>query len=361
MPLPSRTEDHATPADRAACRQAIRQGSRSFHLAGRLLPVEIREPAFAVYAFCRMADDMVDGATAIPTAIAEIEHCLDRVYSGRPRPTFVERAFADAVRDHAIPRVVPEALVDGLRWDAEGRRCRTLSDLRAYAVRVAGSVGVMMSLVMHRRDPDVLARACDLGIAMQITNVCRDVGEDARAGRLYLPEEMLLAAGLPAEVPPSAVADPAYRRVIDALLAEAERHYDRAAAGIAELPAGSRLGINAARFLYREIGRMVGSGVDPMTTRAVVPGRRKLALLAASARLPAPDRRTLAAPCAAEAAFLVEAVAREVARPPSARLRWWDVPGRTVRLVEMLAAFEPGRPPVAGEASLSGYAEGERR
>jgi phytoene synthase len=341
MARPSRGDVLATPADRAACREAIRQGSRSFHLAGKLLPVEIREPAYAVYAFCRMADDLVDGADAAPDAIGEVARALDRVYRGRPRATYVERAFADAVRDHAIPRDVPEALVEGLAWDAEGRRYETMSELRAYAVRVAGSVGVMMSLVMDRREPHVLARACDLGIAMQLSNICRDVGEDARAGRVYLPADALADAGITAsEVIGMDKSGPGLRGVVEAILAEAERHYTLAGAGIAELPRGARLGINASRLLYREIGRMVGRGVDPITTRAVVPGRRKLALLTAAAELPRHDPGALAAPCPAEAVHLVEAASRQRVASVAPRRPWWNLSGRAVRLVEMLAEFE---------------------
>lgn len=338
---PSHAEVFATPADRAACRQAIRQGSRSFHLAGRLLPVEIREPAFAIYAFCRMADDLIDRDAGGAAAIESIRLALDRIYARRPRAGFVERAFTDAVHDFAIPRIVPEALVEGLWWDAGGRRYDTLSELRSYAVRVAGSVGVMMSLVMQRRDPAVLARACDLGVAMQLTNICRDVGEDAAAGRLYLPADLLAEAGLgPADVFAARQASPALRRVVGALLVEAERHYRLASAGIAALPPGARIGINAARLLYREIGRRVEAGVDPLASRAVVSGRRKLALLAAAAvDLPAPDPAAAGAPCAAEAAYLVDA-ASEAPAPAGGRLPvWWDVPGRAVRMVEMLSSF----------------------
>jgi 15-cis-phytoene synthase len=327
MHRPSRADVFATPADRAACRQAIRQGSRSFHRAGQLLPVEVREPAFAVYAFCRMADDLVDREAGGWDAIDGIERCLDRVYAGRPRADYVERAFTDVVNDYAIPRAVPDGLVEGLRWDAGERRYETLSELKSYAVRVASSVGVMMSLVMQRRQPEVLARACDLGIAMQLTNICRDVGEDRRAGRCYLPREFGDADADPGEA-------------VARLLAEAEFHYDRAAAGIAALPSGSRTGINAARFLYREIGRLVAAGVDPVHERAVVPLGRKLALLAMAAALPPLDADALAQPCAPEAAFLVDAVMRAPAPAKIDRPRWWDLRGRAVRMVELLAAFD---------------------
>lgn len=332
----------ATPADCAACRQSIRQGSKSFHLASKLMPVAAREPAYAVYAFCRMADDLVDGEGDVGDAIAAIGACLDRVYAGRPGDSFIERAFADVVRDFAIPRAVPEALVEGLDWDVSGRRYETLSDLIDYAVRVAGTVGVMMTLVMGRREEAVLARACDLGVAMQLTNICRDIGEDARNGRVYLPLTMLRRAGIaPGELPGLARCPPPLRGVIDALLAEAERLYARAAPGIGALPAGSRTGIAAARLLYREIGRLVGEGLDPVRERAVVTTARKLALLGRAAGETVRAKSALSAPALDEAAFLIAAVKasrRSAVRAPLPE--WWNVQARTARMLELLAAFE---------------------
>ena len=95
-----------------------------------------------------------------------------------------------------MPRILPDALLEGLAWDAMGRRYATLSDLRAYSARVASAVGAMMCVLMRVRDRDALARACDLGVAMQLTNIARDVGEDAREGRLYLPTDWLAGAGV---------------------------------------------------------------------------------------------------------------------------------------------------------------------
>lgn len=343
MPLPSRADVFATPADRAECREAIRQGSRSFHLAGQFLPVEVREPAFAVYAFCRMADDLIDREQGGEDAVDELRRCLDRVYARKPRRNHVERAFADATDEFSIPRDVPEALLEGLLWDAQGRRYETLSDLKGYAVRVAGSVGVMMSLIMQRRGPAVLARACDLGIAMQLTNICRDVGEDARNGRIYLPRDRLAAAGLrERDVFAAHMSDGRIASVVGDLLEEAERHYRLAGAGIVALPAGSRVGINAARLLYREIGRKVAAGTDPIRERAVVGKGRKLALLAAATRLPHDDQCVLDEACAPEAADLVAAAVDAHARRTTLRPRWWDLRGRTIRMVEMLASFEAG-------------------
>ena len=104
---------------------------------------------------------------------------LDQIYAGKPSDDPTDRAFADVVHRFAIPRAVPDALIEGFAWDAEGRHYQSLSDVTAYGVRVAGTVGVMMSLIMGERRPDALARAIDLGVAMQFSNIARDVEEDA--------------------------------------------------------------------------------------------------------------------------------------------------------------------------------------
>ena len=171
------------PADMAHCRDAIRQGSLSFHAASKLLPARVRDPALALYAFCRLADDAVDDTDDKAPAVLGLRDRLDLVYAGRPRNTPADRAFAAVVEDFEMPRALPEALLEGLAWDAVGRRYDTLSGVLDYSARVAAAVGAMMCVLMRVRNADALARACDLGLAMQLTNIARDVGEDAQAGR----------------------------------------------------------------------------------------------------------------------------------------------------------------------------------
>ncbi len=318
-------------ADRAACAALLRHGSRTFFAASHLLPRRVREPATALYAFCRLADDAVDlddltGRDRLATLV-RLRERMDRAYRGTPLPLPADRAFADTVRRFAIPQALPAALIEGLAWDAADRRTETLSDLHAYAARVAGTVGVMMAIIMGVRDPEALARACDLGAAMQMTNVARDVGEDARAGRLYLPRAWMREAGLDPDAWLAApIFSPALGTVVRRLLDEADRLYRAGEAGIAALPPSCRPGIRAARFLYAAIGDEVARhGLDSVSRRAVVPGTRKARLLLRSAvagprGLPRPSR---AMP---EALFLIEAVT-PVSPPPRRRtvrdqVRW---------------------------------------
>ena len=134
---------HADAADRAACRNAIRAGSRSFFAASALLPAQVRRPAYGLYAFCRLSDDAIDEVDGRdrPAALARLATRLARIYEDAPCDAPADRAMADLVTAHQLPHALPAALIEGLAWDANGRRYETLSDLTAYAARVAGSVG----------------------------------------------------------------------------------------------------------------------------------------------------------------------------------------------------------------------------
>ncbi len=311
MQQPSLDAPLAADADLLACKAMIRTGSRSFYAASLVLPQPVRRPAYALYAFCRVADDVVDRHDATPATIAGLRRRLDRLYAGNPMPDPVDRALADVVRRFALPRPLLDALIEGLEWDATGRRYETLEDLHAYGARVAGTVGAMMTLLMGRRDPDVVARACDLGLAMQLTNIARDVGEDARNGRLYLPRAWMREAGID---PDRWLAEPRFdarlARVVQRLLEAADLRYAAAHRGIAELPLACRPSIHAARLLYAEIGReLERRGRDSVSLRAVVPARRKAWLLMRALAATVVAARHDHGPCLAEVRFLVDAVA----------------------------------------------------
>ncbi|MFN3723480.1 MAG: 15-cis-phytoene synthase [Paracoccaceae bacterium] len=324
------------PADMAACRAAIRTGSLSFHAASKVLPARVRDPALALYAFCRVADDEVDEGTDKAGAVLRLRDRLDLVYLGRPRNGYADRAFASVVEDFDMPRALPEALLEGLAWDAMGRRYDTLSGVLDYSARVAAAVGAMMCVLMRVRDADALARACDLGLAMQLTNISRDVGEDARAGRVFLPLDWLDEEGV---VLDRFLADPVacdgVRRVTARLLREADRLYQRSEAGVPALPIACRPGIFAARHIYAGIGAHVArAGYDSIGQRARTGRGQKLGWLMLSGLRAAltpllPHAATLHARPAAEVAFLVDAAARKA-----------GVRGRSDALFEVLTQLE---------------------
>lgn len=304
------------PKDLDHCRDAIREGSYSFHAASKLLPAHVRDPALALYAFCRLADDEVDFGTDKPAAVLALSERLEAAYQGRPRNNPTDRAFTAMIEDFDMPRALPEALLEGLAWDGMERRYASLSDLRSYSARVAAAVGAMMCVLMRVRDEQALARACDLGVAMQLTNIARDVGEDLRAGRIYLPTDWVADAGM---TPEQLFSDPkpsvALQRMTRSLLAEANRLYLRSEPGIGRLPLSARPGIFAARHCYDAIGRkLAGMGHDSISQRATTTSGHKMRLLGLSVVRAAwasvtPESPVIYARPLEETAFLVNAAA----------------------------------------------------
>lgn len=341
LPAATAGASRLAAADLDYCEEAIRTGSRSFFTASKLLPSSVRRPALALYAFCRLSDDAVDLTREKPAAILALRDRLDLVYRGTPRDAPADRAFAAIVEEFEMPRQLPEALLEGLAWDAQNRRYRTLEELHAYSARVAAAVGAMMCVLMRLRDADALARACDLGLAMQLTNIARDVGEDAREGRLFLPLDWLEEAGIDAE---AFLADPqptpALRRLVKRLLAEADRLYFRSEAGIAALPLGCRPGIAAARHIYAAIGAEIArADHDSVTRRAWTGPGAKLwglgtALVHTGVTLTLPRPVELHARPEPAVAFLVAAAAQA----PPARETWAQ--GRSAALLAVLADLE---------------------
>ncbi len=270
------------------CVTLMRGGSKTFFAASRLLPARMRSASIALYAFCRVADDLVDNCAAegrsVQDSLRQLQERLDAVYAGQPQSFVEDRALAAVVHQYHLPRPLLDALLEGFAWDAAARTYETLEDVQAYGARVAGSVGAMMCWLMGVRSADALARACELGVAMQLTNIARDVGEDARNARLYLPRQWLREAGVDVELwLQGPVATPAIKSAIERLLTEADRLYVQSTHGIAALPRDCRAAILAARLIYAEIGEQLRrDGLDAVQHRAVVPTSRKLSLLASA-------------------------------------------------------------------------------
>jgi len=307
---PALGEPPPSADDLVACEELMRGGSKSFFAASRVLPARVRAPAIALYAFCRVADDAIDLADDPAAAVERLDQRLDAIYARRPQSFESDRALAAVVERFDLPRGLLDALIEGFRWDSEGRRYETIGALEDYCARVAGTVGAMMAILMGTRSRTALARACELGVAMQLTNIARDVGEDARNGRLYLPREWLREEGIDPQAwlqQPSFV--PGIGRVVARLLALADTLYQRAEQGIAELPRDCRASIMAARLVYAEIGREVErNGLDSMTRRAVVSTRRKTWLITRAMLARATPQRSARAASDARSLEMVEAI-----------------------------------------------------
>jgi phytoene synthase len=267
--------------------EMIRRGSKSFAAAAWLFDPETRVRAYMLYAWCRHCDDQIDGQSlglaagrlAPAERLARLEALrasTEEVFLGRAMRDPVFAAFQRVARDATIPQRYAMELLAGFEMDVTGARYRELPDTLLYCHRVAGVVGIMMAYVMGVRDEAVLARAADLGIAFQLTNIARDVLDDAANGRCYLPEAWLREAQVPAGRHADPACRPAVWRVVTRLLDEADRYYASAKHGLKALPLRSAWAVSAALGIYREIGSIVRArGTAAWDSRAVVSRPRK--------------------------------------------------------------------------------------
>ena len=264
----------------------IAHHSKSFALASKLLPPDCRDDAAIVYAFCRRADDAVDLAASPEgekAALALLNHELREVELGYPIDPVLE-GYQRMSRTRNVPYLYARELILGMKMDVDGIEYRTLEMLLLYCFRVAGTVGLIMSHVMGVSNPSALRRACHLGMAMQLTNICRDVLEDAERGRIYVPAELINEHGMAGAV--------------KRLLEVAEAYYASGEQGLPMLHWRCALAIRTARHVYAAIGKVIARrGFDIFSGRAVVSGRTKgwlvfKCLLAAAADIPRRMRRT---------------------------------------------------------------------
>lgn len=276
-PHPLRPAIDLTDAYRI-CVDITRQHSRSFFLSTQLLPPEKRNAIRALYAFCRTSDDIVDQCSRDATqALASwVAHVHAPV---APADNAVLRAWNDTVERYAVPSYLPDELLAGIAMDLTVKRYATFDDLWVYCYRVASVVGLISMHIVGYRE-GAARYAIRLGVALQLTNILRDVGEDARRGRVYLPEEDLEHFGLSADDILNGRRDEAFRSLMRFEIERAHALYDAAAPGIAMLNADGRLAIAAAAEIYRGIlGKIVANDFDVFERRAYVPLAQKLLLL----------------------------------------------------------------------------------
>lgn len=259
-----------------ACRASLARNARTFSLAARLLPPAVRDDAALVYAFCREVDDTADEATDVRAAADALDRLRAEVAGDAPaRPLVAE--FRSAAARLELPLRSATELIEGVAGDLGPVRVADDAELLRYCYRVASTVGLMMSAVLHVRCREAYPHAVDLGIAMQLTNVCRDVAEDAYHGRVYLPAARLRRAGADPEALVAGMADRcAVAGVVAEVLALADRYYASADGGMRDLPPRVRPAILVASRVYRAIGvRLRQRGCDALAGRTVVPAPEK--------------------------------------------------------------------------------------
>lgn len=245
----------------------IKAGSKSFALASRVLPPNLRDDASMLYAWCRYCDDVIDGQIMGHGQVEDYKigqsERLERLrddtrlaLNGTPPDNPVYVGLARVVSTHSIDHRHPFDLLKGFEMDAENRVYETVDDILDYSYHVAGVVGVMMANIMGVRDTATLDRASDLGLAFQLTNIARDVIDDAQADRIFVPRDLLVASSAPIEAQSLAKTQnwPTAHKAALGLLDVAEDYYTSARVGIKELPFRCAWAISAALKVYREIG-----------------------------------------------------------------------------------------------------------
>lgn len=280
--------------------RTIAAGSKSFAAAARLFAPAMRRDVLLLYCWCRHCDDLTDGQSlghghrrpADRDAITRLREQSLQALAGRPDATLPMHALAEVARRHALPQAVVAEHLRGFELDATGWRPQTLTETLDYCFCAAGSVGVLMARIMGVADPPTLLRASDLGIAFQLTNIARDLAEDAVAGRCYLPADWLTEAGLDARMPADPDRAVETHRLACRLVAVAEPYYASADIGVRALAPRAAWAISSAARIYRDIGLGVRrAGPDGIRRRIATGRARKLWRVVTSAGAVLPRRR----------------------------------------------------------------------
>lgn len=269
------------------CRKTTRTAARNFYYAFVLLSEPRRSAIYALYAFARRADDAVDEATSADAArrdIARLRTEVDAIVRGEPENDPVQIALADAVQRFSIPRRHLDELVDGMEMDIDITRFATAADLEGYCDRVAAAPGLASLYIFGFSDPKAPELARELGIAMQLVNVLRDVAEDAARGRIYIPLDTLAAHGATEDDILQGRLTPEIRRIFEAHAATARQAFAAANPLTDMLDGPARSCVTMLSTTYQSIlDQIEDRGYDVFTNRARLSTARKLRLMAGSA------------------------------------------------------------------------------
>jgi 15-cis-phytoene synthase len=236
------------------CTRVTRTNSRTFYMASALLPKSKRLAVQALYAFCRSTDDLIDKTRGLAQADKMFAHWRTRLSNPHPAAHDpVPLAWADAQTRYHIPHGYSDQLITGIMRDRTQKRYQSFAELAEYCYGVASTVGLMSMHIVGFESRDAIPYAVKLGVALQLTNILRDIGEDWQAGRLYLPLEELAEFGLRESDVAAARVDDRWRAFMRFQISRVQGLYDEAAPGIALLNADGRFAIAAAAALYRAI------------------------------------------------------------------------------------------------------------
>jgi len=269
---------------RSHCHKTTRHHAKSFYFSSVALPREKRAAAYAVYAFCRHADDLVDESedpSLIPAALEELSQEFDRCRDGVSKEPF-GLALCHAIKTYGLEKKPFLELIEGVASDQGTVELQTWEELERYCYHVASTVGLIMCPILGLEDEAGKAHAIELGIAMQLTNISRDIGEDLGMGRVYIPAEELKKFGLSKADLESGEIDKSFQNLMKFQISRARDYYDRSEAGIPLLATdGSQFTVWLMRTVYAEIlSEIEKNDYDVLAKRASTSLRRKLVLAA---------------------------------------------------------------------------------
>jgi len=277
----SRRDVASLDADYEHCAQVTRRSRSSFYYAFILLPTERRRALHAVYAFCRFIDDIADDEAIREPALllARWREELDRVYSGAPTRA-LSRALADSARRFKIPRDLFEEIINGVEMDLSRKRYQSWEELRPYCYRVASALGLICIEIFGYSNPSAKLYAENLGLALQLTNILRDVREDAERGRIYLPLEDLARFNVSEQEILGGVYSPNFVRLMDFEARRARELYALAQSELAPEDRATLLTAEAMRLIYAALlERIINSNYRVLDRRHRLSAPHKLYLV----------------------------------------------------------------------------------
>ncbi|GAC1402383.1 MAG: phytoene/squalene synthase family protein [Ktedonobacteraceae bacterium] len=275
------------------CRRVTQRASKTFYWGSVFLPQPKRQAVWAIYALCRIVDDIVDeemhpdtpqvghliGSSTPKQELDYWRESIERVYQrGGADGNLVQRAWSDVLEHYPVPLSPVLELLDGVEMDLTINRYQSFDELYLYCYRVAGTVGLLTSPIFGYQDESALQHAVDLGVALQLTNILRDIGEDARRNRIYLPQDEMLRFGYTENDLMQGIVNDAFCKLVRFQMTRADTYYQRSQPGISLLSPDCRLAIRLSGTLYRGIlDRIHLNNYNVFTKRASVPLKTKLA------------------------------------------------------------------------------------
>ncbi len=266
------------------CLNIMKDNSKSFYFAAQSLPDDQRKGVGALYAFCRLVDDIVDESGKqkedINSVLDEMKFTVEQLAAGHTSDNAILHAFGHTIQRYHIPIVYTHDLIEGVRMDLEKTEYFTNHELDLYCYRVASTVGLMMvHIFMDNPHPSVLARASDLGLAMQLTNILRDIKEDFGKGRIYLPLETRNLYGVSKTDIENDTISQNFKNLIDFEIERTKGIYKLAELGIKELPKKARYTILLSSRVYGDILNQIRRDkYQLLSKRAVVSKKRKITI-----------------------------------------------------------------------------------